>query len=413
METSLRELIDEYLMELAGLRGASPHTLRAYRTELETLAAALGGEGRPAKLGDFNVKALRDYLARRRRGGDAPATHARRRSVLTSLGRWLVERGRLESNPARLLPRVRTRGRDLPEFLTTRQAAKLVEAPLHLPEPGFIEHRNALIDNLMAECDLEGNVLAALTIDDVEVESGRLRPGGIDGIEGPVLKMAEALRRRLDRYLQLRAGLPTRCERLLVSGGGRALAPRDIPPAARAHRRLRLRRLRDHALLELLYGAGLRAAEAVGLTPDSLDFEAGLVTVHGKGGVWRITPTGSAALRAIRAYLELRPEIDPRRDALFANDNGAALTTRAVGLIVKRYAALAGIERPVSPHTLRHSFATHLLEAGVDLRLIQEMLGHRKLDTTAIYARVAAGRWREAYEKAHPRAGLQADLFNG
>ena len=408
METSLRELIDEYLMELAGLRGASPHTLRAYRTELDALALSLCGDGGPATLGDFNVKALRAYLARRRRGGDAPATHARRRSVLTSLGRWLIERGRLESNPARLLPRGRTRGRDLPEFLTTRQAAKLVEAPLHLPEPGFIEHRNALIDNLMAECGLDRAVLAVIETNCIDAAARLLRP---DCSEGPVLRLTVSQQHLLDRYLQLRAGLPPRCERLLLSGGGRPLASRDVPPAARAHRRFRLRRLRDHALLELLYGAGLRAAEAVGLTPDSLDFEAGLVTVHGKGGVWRVTPTGSAAVRAIRAYLEQRPRIDPRRDALFANDHGAALTTRAVGLIVKRYAALTGIERPVSPHTLRHSFATHLLEAGVDLRLIQEMLGHRKLDTTAIYARVAAGRWREAYEKAHPRAGLQADLF--
>src|SRR5262249_39153598 len=135
---------------------------------------------------------------------------------------------------------------------------------------------------------------------------------------------------------------------------------------------------RDHALLELLYAAGLRVAECCGLDVDDLDRSQGTVRVLGKGGKERVVPVGDAALDASDAYLASRPW---SKGPLFANHRGGRLTPRSAHRIVKRQARAAGLTRRVSPHTLRHSFATHMLGEGADLRLIQELLGHSRLST--------------------------------
>jgi integrase/recombinase XerC len=161
--------------------------------------------------------------------------------------------------------------------------------------------------------------------------------------------------------------------------------------------------LRDRAILELLYSSGIRVGELVGLNLDQLDLDLGIVKVMGKGRKERIVPVGSKAIEALKAYLEKRGILDGK-DPLFLNSRGGRLTARSVGRVIKKYTKHSGIFRRVSPHTLRHSFATHLLDAGADIREIQEMLGHASLSTTQRYIHLSPGKLMEVYDKAHPRS---------
>jgi tyrosine recombinase XerC len=161
------------------------------------------------------------------------------------------------------------------------------------------------------------------------------------------------------------------------------------------------RGLRDKAILETFYSTGIRISELVGLDIADVDFIGGIVKVMGKGKKERIVPIGEKAIAAIRGYLDKRKK---QRDTLFLNKSGQRITTRGVRGIVKKYVRLASIKQGVSPHTLRHSFATHLLNRGADLRSVQELLGHANLSTTQIYTHLTTERLRDVYDKAHPRA---------
>lgn len=160
-------------------------------------------------------------------------------------------------------------------------------------------------------------------------------------------------------------------------------------------------RARDLAMLELLYASGLRVSELAGLDVADLDPDASTVRVLGKGARERIVPYGSMAARALDAWLGERGPYD---GPLFVNARGGRLTTRSIAAVVTRRARAAGIGRRVSPHTLRHTFATHLLDAGADLRAIQELLGHRRLSTTQRYTHVGTEQLMRVYDAAHPRA---------
>ena len=161
--------------------------------------------------------------------------------------------------------------------------------------------------------------------------------------------------------------------------------------------------LRDRAVLETLYSCGIRVSELTGMNVGDLDLDAGLARVLGKGGKERIVPVGSCAAAALAAYLQERG--GPGGEApLILNARGGRLTRRSVGRIVDAHMLLIASMRKVSPHTLRHSFATHLLEGGADLRAIQELLGHASLSTTQKYTHVSIDRLMEVYDKAHPKA---------
>lgn len=166
--------------------------------------------------------------------------------------------------------------------------------------------------------------------------------------------------------------------------------------------------LRDRALLETLYSAGVRVAELVGLNIEDLDLGEGFATVRGKGRKERLALLGPPCLRAIQAWLPLWSTFGKRAftsgDPVYLNHLGTRLTTRSVGRMLEKYLGQAGLDPRTSPHTLRHSFATHLLDAGADIRGVQELLGHRSLGTTQIYTHVTTQRLRESYHKAHPRA---------
>jgi len=167
---------------------------------------------------------------------------------------------------------------------------------------------------------------------------------------------------------------------------------------------------RDRAILETLYSCGIRVSELVGLTDGDIDFTLGILKVFGKGRKERIVPIGEKALAAMREYLPQRDRIIARlpssgsKAPIFINCRGGRLTSRSVARILQKHILKCGLLRKVSPHALRHSFATHLLDAGADLRAIQELLGHVSLSTTQRYTHVSVDKLMEVYDRAHPRA---------
>jgi integrase/recombinase XerC len=177
---------------------------------------------------------------------------------------------------------------------------------------------------------------------------------------------------------------------------------------------------RDRAILESLYSAGLRVSELTGLNIADLDLDSGLATVRGKGKRERLVFLGPDAQKAMKTWLTAREQLlakaplssaqkaKARGDAVFLNKNGTRLTSRSVGRLLEKYQKAAGLDPRTSPHTLRHSFATHLLDHGADIRGVQELLGHRSLATTQIYTHVTTHRLKESYQKAHPRARNQS-----
>ena len=176
--------------------------------------------------------------------------------------------------------------------------------------------------------------------------------------------------------------------------------PRGSDPAA----------LRDRALLETMYACGLRASEVIGLTLSEIDLEAGILRAQGKGSKERLVPIGSKAIARLRAYLErARPRLVGLREEprVFVNLRGSGLSRQGLYKIVQRHATTAGLVRKMSPHTLRHTFATHLLAGGCDLRSLQEMLGHADIATTQIYTHLSTQRLRDVYFDAHPRAQIK------
>ena len=286
-------LLRRFLRYLSAERQASPHTVRAYRADLDDFCAFCAEAG-AAEVEAVDVRLIRAYLARLHRRGLDPASVARHLSAVRSWFRFLVRRGVMERNVARAVKSPRL-PRKLVSFLPVDEAGPMVD--------------------------------------------------------------------------------------------GRGLAGRA--------------RERDRAILELLYASGLRVSELSGVDVEDVDRQGMTVRVLGKGGKERIVPFGRAAGRALDAYLAERGD---RGGALFVNARGTRLGTRSVHALVKRAARAAAIERRVSPHTLRHSFATHLLDGGADLRVVQELLGHSRLTTTQRYTHVSSAHVMRAYDAAHPRA---------
>jgi len=183
------------------------------------------------------------------------------------------------------------------------------------------------------------------------------------------------------------------------------LTPADVERLLATPKGQDLLSLRDVAMLEVLYSSGIRVSELVGLDLEDVDPIGEVARVRGKGRRERLALLGSCALKALNRYLASRAKSAVRdTEALFVNRHGARLSARSVRRKLAKYLAAAGLDPHVSPHTLRHSFATHMLERGADLRAVQEMLGHRSLSTTQIYTHVTASRLKEIYEAAHPRA---------
>ena len=167
---------------------------------------------------------------------------------------------------------------------------------------------------------------------------------------------------------------------------------------------------RDRAILEVLYSCGLRVSELTALNQDSVDLELGIIRVIGKGNKERVVPMGSKAVEALSGYMKRRGEllgVQTEHGALFLNNRGGRLSSRSIARLLKKHMQKCNLGRPMSPHGLRHSFATHLLDAGADLRAVQEMLGHVSLSTTQRYTHLSVDKLMAEYDKAHPRSRLQ------
>lgn len=171
--------------------------------------------------------------------------------------------------------------------------------------------------------------------------------------------------------------------------------------------------IRDRAIFEVLYSAGLRVAELVSLNLRDWDRDSNIMRVIGKGRKERIAPIGRYAAAALDRWLEVRrPKETPKprdKEAMFLSKNGTRITTRSIGRMVEKYLQLTGLDKKTTPHSLRHTFATHLLDGGADLRSVQELLGHKSLTTTQIYTHVSTARLRETYEAAHPHSKVDVE----
>jgi integrase/recombinase XerC len=292
----VRDALGRFLTELEAQRGASPHTLVAYRRDVSAVLDSVAGKGKPVPPSAWTRELLERAMRDLHRRGQSAASAARALAAWRSFSRFCVRRGVIASDPARALPFPRL--------------------PKRLPR----------------------------TL--------------------PALDLERALNR---------------------------LAGTD--PAS----------LRDRALLELAYSSGLRLAELVGLDHSDVDRGSGLLRVRGKGRRERIVPVGREALAALSRY-EAAREGRAVSGAVFVNARGQRLSGRTVQRVVqKRLGEVAG-GLGVTPHALRHSFASHLLDRGADLRAIQELLGHRSLTSTQVYTHVSGSRLRKAYQQAHPRA---------
>ena len=272
--------------------------------------------------------------------------------------------------------------------------------------------------DLAAFRTFRGGVVAEATVDELERWLAAMRASGL--APSTIARRVSAVRAYF-RHLVLigvkaenpaaSLKLPRRARTL-----PRALSPSETERLIDAATGTTPRALRDRALVELLYGAGLRVSEATGLEKGSVALEERVVRVLGKGAKERLVPLGRPAAEAVRRYLALgRPHLDRRyRPELFLNARGGPLTRAGAFLILKKLADRAGLEPArVHPHLLRHSFATHLLEGGADLRSVQEMLGHADLGTTERYTHVSDRRRREAYFDAHPHARRSAPPDRG
>ena len=284
----MKEPVTAFLRHLEVEKHASPHTIRAYRGDLQHFARSVG------LVGTATGRDVRAWLASLHARGLDAVSVGRKLAAVRSLYRFLARRGVVRRNPAREVRAPRP-ARKLVTFLPADEAAAVVDAR------------------------------------------------------------------------------------------GLAGAARD----------------RDVAVLEMLYATGLRVSELAGLDLDALDRDARTVRVLGKGSKERMVPYGAPAARALDAYLGRRAT---RSGPVFVNHRGGRLGVRSIHTIVRRAVRAAGVTRRVSPHTLRHTFATHLLDHGADLRMIQELLGHSRLSTTQRYTHVSTARLLQTYEAAHPRA---------
>ncbi|MFM8387336.1 MAG: tyrosine recombinase XerC [Planctomycetia bacterium] len=309
---SLLEALEAFLHHLEAVRNLSPHTLRAYATDLARMVGNLEEAGL-AQPGEVDLFALRRHLARLKAERLDARSIARHISAARAFWRWLVAEGHVESNAAAAL-RLPRQGRTLPRVLTREEVGRLLQAP---------------------------------------------------------------------------------------AGEGWTAA-------------------RDRALLETLYSTGARVAEAAALDLADLDLVDGTALLRGKGRKERLAGLGRPCVAALEAYLAALPartldaRVAPRtRRAVFRNARGGRLTTRGIALVLARHIATAGLAAEVSPHTLRHSFATHLLEAGANLREVQELLGHASIASTQVYTHLTLDRLMRIYEQAHPRAGRAAPGSTG
>jgi integrase/recombinase XerC len=290
----VKKFIDEFIRYLDAERGVSPHTIRAYRKDLEIFF-----ESAPEYI---QLNDIRAFVASEINRGLKKSTASRRLAALRSFLKYLHSEGYIKSNPAKLVQSPKL-PRKLPRFLSVDEIFELVEKPKGI---GFLH-------------------------------------------------------------------------------------------------------VRDKAILELLYSSGLRVAELAALDLEDVNMKEGSVKAKGKGKKERIVPVGKKAIEALKSYMAERLLLKRSTPAFFLNRSGTRLTDRSIRRIVQKYSKALALSGKVSPHTLRHTFATHLLQSGADLRVIQELLGHSSLSTTQKYTHLDVTHLMDVYDKAHPLAQEEDD----
>ncbi|NWF52718.1 MAG: tyrosine recombinase XerC [Nitrospirae bacterium] len=293
----MKDYIDKFLRYLKVEKAVSPHTLRAYKKDLEEFIRFI-----KANLEDIEIADIRGFIAEQIKRGLNKTTASRRLACVRSFYRFLYREGYTRTNPAKFISNPKL-PKLLPRFLSVDDVFNLVERP---SGPGFINAR-------------------------------------------------------------------------------------------------------DRAILELLYSSGLRVSEISGLFIDDINIRDGFLKVRGKGRKERIVPIGSKAIDAIKSCLAERVTLKSNESFLFLNRRGKRLNERGVRRIVVKYARITGISGKIGPHSLRHTFATHLLQSGADLRVIQELLGHSSLSTTQKYTHLDVTHLIDVYDKAHPFAKEKDD----
>ncbi|NOZ25955.1 MAG: tyrosine recombinase XerC [Nitrospirae bacterium] len=288
----MNEYVEEFLRYMELEKGASKHTLRAYRKDLGQFFALVRKHPAETELSD-----IRGFIAHRLRDGKERSTVSRQLATLRSFFGFLYREGLMGSNPARLVPNPKQKKR-LPRFLSVDEAFSIIDEPEGI---GFLKAR-------------------------------------------------------------------------------------------------------DRAVLDLLYSAGLRVSELAAMDMDDLNLREGLIKVRGKGKKERIVPVGSKAVKSLKAYLVERALVRQRTQSVFLNRKGSRLTDRSIRRIVVKYSRETGLGGRIGPHTLRHTFATHLLQSGADLRVIQELLGHSSLSSTQVYTHLDVSHLMDVYDGAHPLA---------
>jgi site-specific recombinase XerD len=405
-----QEYIDKFIVHLEIEKNLSVRTMEEYAKDLKDFNGFLKGVGE-GDLKSIDHLSIRRYLAHLRERGVRKVTVARRLSTLRVFFGYLKREGVIPSNPVLLIltPKLDAR---LPKFLTYDDVSSLIGG---LTGKGdYQKVRDEAILRLR-RAGLKVSQLAKLRVGDVRLEGKsvivelRRRKVKVPLKDG----LGDLLTLYLDRRSRLNSDHPDAGYFFLSKSGTKKLSSAGIRTLIRKYKdkketkseRTNLIGLRNLAIVETLYGTGMRVSELVGLDMDDLDFSSRTVKVHGKGGKERIIPINGSALEAIESYLYERARVGyGEEDALFLNRFGNRITKNSIGRnVLKGHLGKSGADE-VTPHVLRHTFATHLLESGADLRVLQELLGHASLSTTQIYTHVTAERLKTVYDKAHPRA---------
>jgi integrase/recombinase XerC len=377
---AMRQAVDDFGDHLARVDNRSAHTVRAYVGDIVSLLdhAARAGCAGPD---DLDLRVLRSWLAARLREGAARTSQARRAAAARTFTGWAHRTGRLAADPGAHLASPRAH-RDLPTVLRADQAAALVTSPARA--------KTGRSPN--DEATRPFDATADRKPEDQTAGSSDNQPDRGPEDQPPHRSDNQPGRRPED---QAAGRFEDRAGRRAGDRAAGHEAGTDDPEA-----------LRDRAVLELLYATGVRVSELCGLDRADVDEVRRVVRVFGKGAKERAVPYGVPAQRALDDWLRHgRPRMsrDGRNDALFLGIKGGRLQPTVVRRIVRNAALAAGLPH-TSPHDLRHSAATHLLDGGADLRAVQELLGHSALSSTQIYTHVSAERLRAAFKQAHPRA---------
>lgn len=419
--------IADFLAYLSSEKGVSAHTIKAYQSDLRQLVMFLTSKHHvETQPGVINWSAVRkaqlvDYALYLREREYTTSTVARKIAAMRSFFHFLVAEGVCRKDPSLSLdaPRV---ARRLPRVLSVEQAAQLLAQPTLMPAAEAL--RDALMFHLVFDGDLRVAEVIALDLGDVDLADACLRyrvpddrPAGNTVSLGRTVFLGEKTVMALRDYMQTaRPALVGDANRdepaLFINERGHRFTEAGFWMLVSKHAEAK----RDRAILELLYATGMRASELVALDERDVNLAAGYVRCLGKGQKERIIPIHQEAIESLKVYMhEGRPQLlnaqspdasmSPRDEgALFLNNRGGRLTRQGLWLIIKRHARSLDLEDQVTPHTLRHTFATHMLNNKAELRAVQKLLGHANITTTQIYTHLSRDHIHKVYDESHPRA---------